>query len=605
LNDINNRHVVPSASSKYVKPEGLLPSSVFSANTFADALGSLIAERVKQDAEVIALQKLAKSMKNLDAQESKPLTAGFPSTMRYLDTFKTQPVQANDWSILQSDFKVDMVALPHNLPAFLDAVYDPTVVSEPRYLTYLAASAGGAIIKNGRQPYDLIDSLQAGSSNFQSAHPGGPPFDFSVALDAVAIVSHALTKNGSNTWRSATDLNAFLFPAPRAALDLDSLNLLLGLSFARDAALYKKLNDWLASQHLTALQEADSVQLGAVASALGGVAGVFEKITVDVLNIPVGGGSVADAQSLAKNIYPLGAATLNLIAIFDPTLQNDPSAHRDNSAQTVALAKMKLVSDELATIVDIIAQLTEKEYPAAIGNMVTLLRLYICTDHSGALAAFLSEDGPFIAAVAGAKTPADVKTAFDEYALPATSYLQIERQPFSVTLNSYFGGTVGAETLLGGLGGTGTARTRAHAGFTAPVGLDFNWGKVSAASGEDNGKFFQTGSWSLFVPILDVGAVASWRLGSGGGQVSSITWANIVAPGVFAVWSKRGSPFSILVGAQYGPELTKISAGGGNTIEKAALQFPSIGFTFNIPIFNVYQTPPKTLQTGVLPCDQP
>jgi hypothetical protein len=109
-------------------------------------------------------------------------------------------------------------------------------------------------------------------------------------------------------------------------------------------------------------------------------------------------------------------------------------------------------------------------------------------------------------------------------------------------------------------------------------------------------RFFQTGSWSVFLPILDVGAVASWRLGSGGGQIPAITWSNIVAPGLFVVWTKKDTPLSILFGAQYGPELTKISASGGTTLEKATLQFPAIEFTFDIPIFSLYQTPAPTIK---------
>ena len=46
-----------------------------------------------------------------------------------------------------------------------------------------------------------------------------------------------------------------------------------------------------------------------------------------------------------------------------------------------------------------------------------------------------------------------------------------------------------------------------------------------------------------------------------------------------------------MAGAQYGPELRKISTSGANTIERAAVQFPVIGLTFDIPLFNLYQRP--------------
>jgi hypothetical protein len=265
----------------------------------------------------------------------------------------------------------------------------------------------------------------------------------------------------------------------------------------------------------------------------------------------------------------------------------------------VDTATLMAVAQRLDSIIDIVGDIKSKAYPAAMGETLHFVQTFIVENPSNAQSdpvfEFFRVTGPFIAEVAAAKTPAAAETALQNFALPAGSYMRVQNEPLSVTFNAYFGVTTGAETLLGNLTGTGTARTRAHLGFTAPVGLAVNWGQVNSLShtttAGTGGGFFQTGSWSLFVPVLDVGAVASWRLGSGGGQVSSITWANIVAPGLYVVWTKKNTPFSIMIGAQYGPELTKVSTGGSTTIERAALQFPSIQFTFDIPIAFLYQNP--------------
>jgi hypothetical protein len=603
---------VPSLVAKFRAPVSAAPipgavtaqgnpmSSLFSASSIADALGSLIAERVKEDAELIFIRSLARQMKTIDASSAgKPLTAGFPRSMGYLRTVDSESIDTNDWVILQSDFRADFAALPQNLPAFVDALYDPSIGSEPRYLTSVAAVTGIEIIRNGRQPYDVIDAVGAASTTFIASFSGAgkpPPqvSDVDAVLKLASIVSHLLAQDGKSTWHSKKDVDHLLFPAGGTAPDPDALNLWLGLSYAADTSLYDSVDRWLTQKGKPPFTCARSTsecsapaQFATIAAVLEKLAGGLVPLHQDVQNLPLPVGSIDDAKPLIGDLMQLANGLCDAALAFDPSI-----------AVSASKSRVARISVQLNAIVDIIGDVKERQYASAVGEIVTFLRLDTTSDTSPVskpLAQFFQQNGPFLAEVAAAKTPDDIKAAFETHSLSATSYNEIQHGPFSVTLNSYFGVTAGAETLIGNLQGTGAAKTRAHLGFTAPVGLDFNWGlapRTQPIDGNDpphDSRFFQTGSWSLFLPILDVGAVASWRLGSGGGQVSSLTWPNIVAPGLFVVWSKKGSPLSILFGAQYGPELTKISTGGGNTIQKPALQFPAISFTFDIPIFNLYE----------------
>jgi hypothetical protein len=423
---------------------------------------------------------------------------------------------------------------------------------------------------------------------------------FDIGLDFAAILSHMLTQNGENvgsTWHSVGDVEGLVgyssitknfLDGADATKKYDGLNLLLGLSYAKDSALYAKIDGWLGDHHTPTFDKWNAADWQTIAETLDSVAGTFQTLHGDTLSIPYPAGSVSDLMPLVDDVASIGKALLDDMgsltqAICRPT-PVPPCAAMD---VTTATATVDAVSLRLDAFISLVGDVKAKAYPAAVGETISFLQSYGNQDSGDPVLSFLKESGPFIASVATAKSTADAETALQSYSLPAGSYTQKQREAFSVTLNGYFGVTAGAETLLGGLEGTAAARTRAHLGFTAPVGLDFNWGS-DLGGGKANGSN-QTGAWSLFVPVLDVGAVASWRLGSSGGQVSSVTWPNIVAPGLYVVWAKKGTPFSIMVGAQYGPELTKISTGGGNTIERAALQFPSIEFTFDIPIFNLYQ----------------
>lgn len=575
-------------------PQGAAPSGLFSASSVADALGSLIAERFKQEVEMEALRNLAQLMVKIsDDVAGKALSAGMPKSVAYLKTLvdpatkKVRPLDQNDWAVMQSTFRVDVAALPGNIPAFLDALYANSPNIEARYLTWIASTTGVQVIKNGRNPYGVIDAVVSSSDAFKNAHKtiddgrANPVIEFDTGIRVTAILSHMLTKNAQFSWRSARELSDFLrLPNCVNSGDCDGFYLLLGLSYARDTSLYSDVDQWLNSRGMPVLEAAASdADLKKLMGKLDQVLASLERVSQDVQGIPNPITSIVDAGPLVSELGPLAVSMCAAIGTF-----------KNLCADTTEI-RLTDAAKEVSAVVDTIGDIKSKEYAAAIGELIAYIDAYQAkhgVDPSGQIRDFLRDSGPFIAAVAAAKTSADLTAALENYALPAGSYTQQQQRKFSATLNSFFGVALGAETLIGGLADTHTARTRTHLGFAAPVGIEFNWGQVTDKS-PANGRFFETGAWSAFVPVLDVGAVASWRLGSGGGSVSAITWQNIVAPGLYVVWSKRDSPLSILFGAQYGPELRKVSTGGGTTIQRAALQFPSLEFTFNIPIFNLYR----------------
>ena len=625
-------------------PQASNLGGLFGPGQVADALGSLIADRFKQEAEMEALRTLGAKMLNLDCKQiGAPLTQGFPTAIGYLKTmevedpkqvcpsgapnFKLRPATVNDWAVLQSSFKVDVAALPDNLPRFLDALYGKSTDTDARYLTWLAASLGGQIYKNGRVPYQVIDAAQQGSVAFwkfkslTEANTNGVVADVDAGLSMLSILSHMLTVNGSNQWRSTHDIKRFLqldqcakyladtHAANADPTQCDSLMLLLGLSYSSDTDLYNRVDDWLAQNKrdqikvigLKALQYFDP--LNSMMSEADRLAQALQTLQQHVHDIPSPLTNIADVSPLVPDFGSVAIEVSGVIEAF-VTKQTFSDANPPPSANCAAgdnycatRKEILIAQQRLQASLQIIGDIKTRQYAAAVGQLVAYLQTYANDSNGqrlpqgidtakGEFAQFFADNGPFIAAVASAQSTADLNAALDTYTLPAGSYTQQQNSGFSITLNSFFGGAVSAETLVGSLPATGVAKTRMRAGFAAPVGLDFNFGQVASGSKPQN-TFFDTGAWSLFVPVLDVGAVASWRLGSGGGSVSAVTWQNIVAPGLFVVWSKRDSPFSILLGAQYGPELRKVSA-GGNAIEKPAVQFPCLEFTFNIPILNLY-----------------
>lgn len=615
----------PAPVSNQGAPNGATPTGLFSASSVADALGTLIATRFKQEAEMEGLRRLAKLALTTDARSGHPLSAGLPKTMAYIKTLQVpnvtpiyiRVITVNDWAVLQASFKTDMAAMPSDLRPFVDALFgDPSKITADRYLSWIAATLGEEFLQKGRSPYQLIDASLTGSAAFNKKY-GLPknsgavaPYDFDAGLNGLAILSHLLTKDGASQWHSMDEVTKLLDVQHCSPDQCDGLYLLLGLSYARDTTLYKTVDAWMNNNGLGHILPDDITQpiprfanLSSAMSKLTDLASAFDSLRQHVADLP--SPVINDISEVGPVIDDLGTVattTIDIAQLFaqkpaaPPTPSAGPSVTCDGFCQAHTL--VTTTTQELGALVDIIGDIHSKQYTAAMGEVIAYVGQHLQSADPD-VKTFLTNNGPFIAAAAAAKSSDDLKAALDDYSLPAGSYSQQQQTAFSLTLNSFFGVAAGAETLSGNLSGTNIARTRARLGFAAPVGLDFNFGRAVPGSAPSGG-FFDTGAWSVFVPILDLGAVASWRLGSGGGTVPALTWQNIVAPGLYVVWSKRDSPFSILVGAQYGPELRKISAAGGDTIEKAAIQFPSIEFTFNIPIFSLYQTgslEAKPLQT--------
>ncbi len=183
--------------------------------------------------------------------------------------------------------------------------------------------------------------------------------------------------------------------------------------------------------------------------------------------------------------------------------------------------------------------------------------------------------GTFIADVAMAQQAEDVRRALELVALPPGSSRLKREEPFNISVNSYFGLGLGHERL------TNEAipvenKFFNSIGLTVPVGISMSW-KTSRD---------QKGSYTLFAPILDIGAVTSFRLGEADNPLPDLKFQNIIAPGGYLLYNLPKSPFSIGAGMQYGPQLRTITR-NNTTFETSAWRF-MLTATVDVPIFNLY-----------------
>lgn len=200
--------------------------------------------------------------------------------------------------------------------------------------------------------------------------------------------------------------------------------------------------------------------------------------------------------------------------------------------------------------------------------------------------------GSFMAAVANAQSSDDVKAALEATVLPAGSYSVKRETNFNVSVNGFVGPYGGYE-YLPALKKTPWAPS---AGFTAPVGIAFSWGNINNGQRREtpvlrrrsNGSKIGGQSISVFVSLIDIGAVASFRLGNDSSKVSSeIKLKNIVSPGLYLYWGLPKYPVSIGIGGQIGPQLRRVTASNVDIDENYYLRF-GLNVVVDIPFYNIY-----------------
>ncbi|MBV6426901.1 MAG: hypothetical protein KIPDCIKN_01414 [Haliscomenobacter sp.] len=219
-----------------------------------------------------------------------------------------------------------------------------------------------------------------------------------------------------------------------------------------------------------------------------------------------------------------------------------------------------------------------ERYGSAIFNLVELFRLVSQEDQaSSARWQKLRSDfllyGSFMANVATAQTAEEVKGALLAAALPPGSSRVKREDAFNLAFNGYLGVTGGREALSNSNAITKEAYT---IGLSMPIGVAVSWKFKSS----------QSASYSLMFSMLDLGAVASFRLGDqDAGLLPELSFENLVAPGAYFLLNVPRSPFSLGFGSQYGPRARKITLTNGLETRSSAwrwLLFAGV----DVPIFN-------------------
>lgn len=228
--------------------------------------------------------------------------------------------------------------------------------------------------------------------------------------------------------------------------------------------------------------------------------------------------------------------------------------------------------DMTRTIGDMGFDLKEEDYSSAIMNLTKVIRL-LPIKNNNKIAKVVMKYGVFASEVAEAQTPEQAKNVIERHAMPVGGSSKKKHASFDISINSYMGLGGGWETLL-------TDSISSTAGYVSPatpVGISISKG------------FGRGGSVSLFVPLIDVGALAAYRLNDNDfGDLPELTFGNVFSPGGYIVYGVGADvPIALGFGTQMGPNLRKVNNSQFNISEARGFK---VGFflAVDIPIFSIY-----------------
>ena len=204
--------------------------------------------------------------------------------------------------------------------------------------------------------------------------------------------------------------------------------------------------------------------------------------------------------------------------------------------------------------------------------------------------------GTFLTNLVEAESSKDVKAAIKSAALPTGSSIIKKSTSVSIFLNSYLGGSGYWEDIQPVHDVNEGGKEFAFA-IHAPIGPEISFGSEKL-------KKVGFASWSIFVPIIDLGALTAFRMDDGNSEfdVPSLTLDNIIVTGGFFVLGVNKAPISLGVGVQKGPQLRQIgtqqvaSEGDPQMTETIPILSEvdwNIKFfiSVDIPIFKLYAKP--------------
>jgi hypothetical protein len=531
------RPFVPAAiaqsinESNYQQRGGSMLSNLDVTN-IADGLAQFLIKRGREELNVAFFNQLKEFLNDEKHEECQVL---FPETIDLLnkiDSYKYAAFLEN----LRNAFHTDL----NNLIIHLNQVIDlPKYESIPHHteikLVLGTANIASELSQSGKSimPDSVIKQLAFLPWDSVSRNLGN-------SLKLLNLISQSIKADTSlhQSWVPLSDLNTYLFT------DSITLRIFFGLLYQQaqneQITFYgKNQNTSIRVDTLLARQKDNIFRLS-------GLIQNFSLLADDVQNTIADYKAKKDSGSLNNDDnYTYISKAINIIN-YGFTVANTFKIESD--------IKSQINHDKYINVArnanELYKNIYTKNYNSAVLNVCSILDSLLPGKQEKLISGVLKY-GNFMASVVKAESPGEVQSAIEATVLPAGSSSIKKNSAFNISLNAYIGGYFGKSNT----NATDFDGSNSKVGVTAPVGVAFSVGLGHFKNGAS------IGSLSLYGTLIDVGAIAGYRLNDDNTALEQkITLGDIFTPGGYLVYG-IGLPFlsyvplSVGYGWQYGSRL--------------------------------------------------
>lgn len=533
-----------------------------------DGIARFLVKRVKEELSIAFFSRLQALLQKPEFADARTL---FPQTTATLNLIGDQIYNYNIYlSNLRDAFGNDLDDLLQHLP---------DVVNNPNYATFFHTHAELKAL--------LLSAIYLGDQ-LQQQQPAGkilenyntelldslPNKDIKGAVQTLQLVSASLRSQGTDHYWIDKDSIQLLIKDPVA------VQIYLGLIYQQ--AINKNIQFNAGS--LATIMDSKSVPENIVAYNKY-IQGFISNVDRLITSINDFKDKPADKRVL-KDYYPVYDNTFRVFE-YATKVKDLPGMSITISPSFINYISLMRAGGNVAR------DLGAGEYGSALINICQLYQYGIAAYNEnkvpkqtdpGKVSRFLLQYGATIASLAAADSSAEVEAILEKAVLPPGSATIKRVSLFNVSLNAYTGLYGGHEFIKG----VNDKLVVNSFGVTAPIGFSFSWGHKLF--------FFNSKhewSTSLFVSLVDLGAVAAYRFGDDStASVPTIQFKNIVSPGVFLSIGIPKTPLSVNLGGQMGPNLRKIDQKSdgllSNDYENKVYWRVSAGIVVDIPLLNLY-----------------
>lgn len=535
----------PKKTSKIDPLSGALPAGILDPTTALDAIASLIAKRLTDELNLAYLDRFRATLQDPRFDDFRIL---LPETQRFLVTLGQNHVldYKNLLSGLRQNLFEDLNNLTLHTPELIQK-YRTTICATPggttRYVLGLALLEALNSAKQNSDPASIIHRV----GNYDYQLPATTHSDPLTLLQLGALLSDHLRINAPNgPWTN----NMKDLQNPR------TLYLFAGLIYSKERAFF--------AGHT--LGGATLVQL------------INRNQTQQIMNVMYQiMGLINDLARLQEDIDPERHPVEAALSLSERLLNFVLLCQGGGAANSEALQSVR-------TVLSIRGHILEKEYVAAGTQAIAFVETMtgLQTGNTQEFFRYLS----FAQNLIDAKTKEELLEALEQAADPVGSYRLKRNHPLTVSITSFPGLFAGREQYEAGVNNKTMFNTF---GLTAPLGLAVSFSGNSKGPGlrlvPELKK--QKISYTVFVPVLDVGAITALRLVDQNAELPELEWKNFIAPGLFLNLGFKNSPLSIHAGAQVGPSTIQI----GST--RPRLWRFGAGISVDLHLWSIYTKPGK------------